>query len=167
MVKTEKHIFYSNLYSAQRVDEVRNTLYEEGNCEVHDKDIWNRIDVNNYFDWINFEKLAREKMSGKTYILNGFKTYGEDKKFGGFLVTKFEDLYRATDMCNNFEIMDEKGHFCINGEHDKGIFSCEIKELNSRGLDYYEKYKDKLEEQELLKKLNNKNYSKLAKLLKD
>ena len=167
MAKIEKTIFYSNLFSEERFAKTKENLIKEGNSKVTDTDVWNRIDTENYFDWINFEKSAREKMEGKTYVLTGTKTINGVKKFGGFLIEKFEDLYRATSICNTFEIIDQKGRLCINGEHDEGTFSCEIKEVNKRGLDYYAKYIDKFEEKELLKKLTDKNYSKFAKLLKD
>lgn len=167
MAKIEKTIFYSNLYSDERFAKTKEILIEEGYTDVTDTDVWNRIDTENYFNWINFEKLGREKMEGKTYVLTGIKTVDGIDNFGGFLVEKFEDLYRATSICNSYEIVDQKGRLYINGEHNKGTFSCEIRELNKRGLDYYAKYVEKFEEKELLKKLTDKNYSKFAKLLKD
>ena len=109
------------------------------------------------------ERLEQFFNDGSEYILQGYVGTWRGAAQAGFIFNDFMDAYcRATKDCDYVHIYDENGHFYIKCSHHDGTNLYEIKRITERGLAYFDRWEQNLNDKRTEEHIHNmimKNYS--------
>lgn len=160
-----KRIIYSNVFTNEAYNDAMHTLICNGNENPSCNDIFDEMAYENDFVWEHEIGIINDFLCNKVFIL-----FGTEKRWNGVrcvfdIVSCIDDIMEMLRECDEIEIYDENGHMYFYGTHHDGSVRLELRELNERGITYYEKWynslDDKRTEQYIGKMLRTDNYSKL------
>ena len=130
-----------------------NSLSKEN---ISDNDIWEERYLLDSLDWEeeNERLIDFFDTESESWILVGSLGRWNGTFDGGFIFSSFKEMWhKATKDCDYFNIYDKDGHLHIECSHHDGTNHYEIKKLNSKGQNLYDKWSsdwdDKRSEREI------------------
>lgn len=135
----KERIIFQN-YDLEAYEKDYRLEYADENGEIDENDMWNYI-----YDSldIEFECAFSDLCSFFNNQIIAFGSVGlwHGVYEGGKIFNNFEEAYwRLTKDCDYVKIYDENGHLYIHCSHHDGSCSYEIKELTTKGEEYYDNW---------------------------
>ena len=130
---------------------------------------------NDILDYIYEEKRFEEEcfleefghfLSNNTFIVVGTCGLWYGNAEGGTIINGISDFFRLLKDCNFYKITDCNGHLLVQGSHHDGTNYFELKVLNNRGEEFYDRNSYSMDRRKLCTKLFSNTYSKLPRLAK-
>ena len=143
-------LIYSNDYSQENFEELRNCLFEEYKedeawCspgDVPEDQIWEAYNSQSEIYWDD-EKSRLEQFFDGTDVYLLKETIGRwDRDYeGGFIFTFFREMTKAWESCDCFKLSDRNGHFYIECTHHDGRNFFEVKKITAAGQKYLDNHR--------------------------
>ena len=129
-----------------------------------DTEIGDEINFVDQITWENTEQeLRRIFDSGDTFIMQGSCGTWSGRLVAGGVINNFNELCRAWNNCDYLKIyVDRYGRFNIESSHHDGTNYFIVKQLNDKGLNYYDKHGSNIYSD---RQLFTSKYSKNIKIL--
>lgn len=162
-----KQIIYSNVFDGNKMQEAVDNLKEAGIENPSDGQITDNMIFKDKMSWDGFVCDMEAFMHNKTFVLFGTENRWNGPVSGFDIVESLDDIMDILKSCDEIEFSDHDGHFFVTGWHHDGKITMEMRELNDKGIMYYENwfradpYADSRPESFIAKKLKTEKYSKL------
>lgn len=164
-----KQVIYSSFFSQEKYEKAKQSLKEIGIENINEDDISDQMLFFDYLDAEGFQLDLDSLMDGKLFIMecNIERWNGSDVRYK--IVKNYNDIMEVLRCCDEIEVSDIDGHLYISGSHHDGTNTYQLKELNARGVAYYERWnetppwEDSRTEPYICKKLVTSKYSKLPR----
>lgn len=135
-----KRIIFSNYYNDSAFEEARQSLAERTGiypADLADEDIWDEYYALIDDCWDSEKSMLEDFFDGTSrFLLTGTIGRWNGPAEGGFTFSTVDELSRAWEDCDYFELFDENGHLFINASHHDGTNHFEVRQLTEKGIDY-------------------------------
>lgn len=162
-----KKILYSNYIENLTTIEEAMEILEEMGEEKTEENAYNLIHETSACDFEDFIYSMKKLLEDKYYIATGTCGLWYGKVEGGKVIVNINDFYSLLQDCDYFEFSEENGRFLIKCSHHDGTNYYELRELNNKGINYYQDKGYSLDRRELCERLFKPAYSKLPRLFKE
>lgn len=153
MKEAKERTIFDNYYSKERFEAARDSLWENyqygnmlQNCEIEspedfsDNEIFVEMDFVSNIEWEEFQMDFKNFLINRTLICTGSVGLWSGRFEGGSLIQDFNDMRKLWTDCDYIHIFDINGHLYVKCSHHDGTNFFELRELNQKGLDLYERH---------------------------
>lgn len=113
-----------------------------------------------YDDWNNFYRpVLKNYFDNHICIVDGYAGAWNGVYYGGNVTTSFEEIENLLSDCWYFELYDNNGLLRIEGTHHDGRVAFDVKELTSKGYDWYRNYSDDWVDRDALRYMFDFNFN--------
>ena len=168
MNKEKEIVIFSN-YAEEMLseEEALEMLQEMGEEEVSRERLWDFIFEQKREEEDCFLEEFNHFLSNNTFIATGTCGLWYGKVEGGTIINGLDDFLKLLRDCVYYKVTDNNGHLMIKGSHHDGNNYFELKKLNQKGEDFYDRNSYSMDSKELCTKLFTNTYSILPRLAKE
>ena len=159
-----EHTLYSNYFEdLPDTEEVMERLEELGE-ELTSENAYTLINEDIACDFEYFIDGLTSLLKTKYYIATGTCGLWYGRVEGGMVIANIQDFFKLLKDCEYLKFIDKDGHLLIECSHHDGNNYYELRELNDKGVKYYQDNYDYEDRRKVCEKLFSPNYSKLPRI---
>lgn len=166
-MKKEIVLFSNYLEDYLSEEEAKELLAENGNDNPTADEIWWFAEEDKEFERECFFEEFQWYLDKYTFIATGTCGLWYGRVAGGKVINGMKDFYSLITDCDYVKITDNNGHLMVKASHHDGTNYFELRKLNDKGVDFYNRNDYTYDRKELCEKLFTSTYSKLPRLAKE
>lgn len=160
-----KRMLFSNYVEDLMSEEEAREMLDDLNNELPLDVVQQSITLASENDWDDFFGEFERLLKTKNYIAVGSCGLWYGRVEGGLVIENSHQFYQLLKDCDYIKVEDDNGKLLIKCSHHDGDNYYELKELTTKGNEYFTRNEYELTRKQMCEKLfNSRNYSKLPRL---